>query len=127
VGLGTQHNWQAAVGLDGKERPHYQSLKRSANIIKTFNNSLSPTKKEADVNIGFYLPYYETEFLTGKFINRLEAERTKYFMEGLVRLLSMMSISYEFVDIKNKEIKKDKPLIVFSLDFMDKLTQTKNC
>jgi len=124
-GLGTQHNWQAAVGLDGKERPHYQSLKRSANIIKTFNNSLSPTKKEADVNIGFYLPYYETEFLTGKFINQLEAERTKYFMEGLVRLLSMMSISYEFVDIKNKEIKKDKPLIVFSLDFMDKLTQTK--
>ena len=121
--LGTQHDWQAAVALDGSERPHYQSLKRSASIIKTFNDSLSSMKKEADVSIGLYLPYYETEFLTGKFINQLEGERTKYFMEGLIRLLSMMSVSYEFIDIKNQEIDKKKPLIIFSLEFMDKLTQ----
>ena len=123
--LGTGHNWQAAVALDGSERPHYESLKRAGSIIKTFNNQLSATKKAADVNIGFYLPYYETEFLTGKFINHLESQRTRHFMEGLVRLLSIKSISYNFIDIKNKEIEKGKPLIVFSLDFMDKLTQQK--
>jgi beta-galactosidase len=124
-GLGTQHNWQAAVALDGRERPHYQSLKRAASIIKTFNDKLSPTKKAVDVNIGFYLPYYETEFLTGNFISQLEAQRTKYFMEGLVRLLSILSISYKFIDIKNQEIEKNKPLIIFSLSFMDELTQIK--
>lgn len=123
--LGTGHDWQAAVALDGSERPHYQSLKRSGSIIKTFNNQLSATKKDVDVNIGFYLPYYETEFLTGKFINRLEFQRTRYFMEGLTRLLSMKSISYKFIDIKNEKIEKVKSLIVFSLDFMDKLTQRK--
>jgi beta-galactosidase len=40
-------------------------------------------------------------------------------------LLSLLSISYEFIDIRNEPIKQDKPLIVFSLDFMDNQTQKK--
>jgi beta-galactosidase len=123
--LGTNHDWQAAVGLDGRPRLHYYALKRSAKIIKTFKGALSKTKKEADVSIGFYLPYYETEFLTGDFVKQLESKRNTYFFEGLLRLLTLKGISYEFIDIRNKEIKTRKPLIVFSLEFMDRITQDK--
>lgn len=124
-GLGTLHNWQAAVALDGSKRPHYKALKRWGRIIKSMGADISAAKKEADVNVGLYLPYYETEFLKGSFINNLELLRNKFLIEGLLRLLSLSSVSYEFIDIKNKPLSRNKPLIVFSLNFMDDKTQKK--
>jgi len=126
--MGLYHEWQAAVDSKGEPRPHYYSIEQFGRIINTFGDQIAETKKEVDVTIGFYKPYYATEYLSGPFVDALEHQRTKNFFDGLARIMSLAGYSYDFVDMQKyspEELKKKKKLIVYSLEFMDEDTQSK--
>ena len=123
--MGTRHNWQAAVDLEGNPRPHYKSIAKWGGILKTFGTGLSETKKHADVSIGLYLPYYMTEFLQGSFGSGLEQKRNGLFFDGICRLLELAGYNYDIVNLQADSLSGKKNLFVFCLDFMDKATQMK--
>ncbi len=123
--LGTNHSWQAPVALDGRKRPHYESVKKWGRIFKIFNKELAFSKKEADITVGFYMPYYMTEYLKGDFVGKIEFQRNKLFFDGICRLLELCGYNFDMVDIQIARLKDKKNLFVFCLDFMDRDTQKK--
>lgn len=123
--LATPHSWQAAVDIKGKPREHYGVIARWGKLLETFGSALESSRPEPDVYVGLYQPYYMSEYLKGGFSLSLENRRDRFFFDGLLRLLSLNNYAYKLVNIAADRLKKDKPLIVFSLDFMDKKTQQK--
>ena len=123
--LGTSHNWQAPIALDGSKRPHYNSAKKWGRIFKIFNRELASSKKEVDITVGFYKPYYMTEYLKGNFARKIEFQRNKLFFDGICRLLELCGYNFDMVDIQSASLRDKKNLIVFCLDFMDRDTQEK--
>jgi beta-galactosidase len=127
-GMGSRHEWQAPVCSNGGIRDHFQPLKEFGGIIKSFGRQLSDTEKAYDIAVGFYPAYYETEFLSGPEIEKLENRKLKLFYDGICRLLQLANINFRFVDIQkapDAELKKYPSLFVFSLEFMDEATQSK--
>ncbi len=126
--MGVYHQWQAAVDSKGNPRPHYDSLKQFGRIIKSFSEELASTTKVNDFTVGFYKPYYATEYLKGPFIEDIEDKRTRHFYDGLGRLLYLAGYSYDFTDIqkiKKENLFKKEKLVLYSMGFMDEVTQTK--
>ena len=127
-GMGSRHEWQAPVWANGEIRDHFQPIKEFGSIIKSFGSQLSDTVKDYDIAVGFYPVYYETEYLSGPEIEKLENRKIKLFYDGMCRLLQLANINYKFVDIQkvtDSELKKYPSLFVFSLEFMDEATQRK--
>lgn len=123
--LGTSHNWQAPVALDGKPRPHYEPIKKWGNIFKIFGTDLAASKKEHDISVGFYMPYYMTQYLKGDFAAKVESQRNRFFFDGICRLLEICGYNFNIADLQSGEFNEEKNLIVFCLDFMDSQTQEK--
>ena len=128
AGMGSYHEWQAAVSSQGEKRDHFTAIEEFGKIIKSFGPQLSTTEKVFDTAVGFYTTYYETEYLCGTEIEKLEARKKQLFYDGIGRLLQLNNINYKFVDIKKlplEELKQYPSLYVFSLEFMDEVTQKK--
>jgi len=123
--MGTYHKWQAPVAIDGKTRPHFKPLKRWGRIFKTFGKDLASSKKEFDVTVGYYMPYYATDYLKGEFGRKLEYKRNKFFFDGICRLLELAGYNFNIVDIQSEDLDDIKLLVVCSLEFMDRETQKK--
>ncbi len=127
--FGAYHDWQAPVGLDGKEKKdHFEPLKEWGQFIKKFGSELGGTKKVAETSIGFYVPYYATEYYTGPWASQLESFRTYFFYDGIARLVQLAGFNYNFCDLMRadkNELNSQESLCVFSLEFMDAETQTK--
>ncbi len=124
-GLGTYHDWQAPVSLDGSTKPHYEPIKKWGGVFKIFGSELASSKKINSVTVGFYMPYYMTEYLKGKFETDVEAKRNQLFFDGVCRLLELGGHNFKMVNIREETLENKGPLIVFSLDFMDEDTQRK--
>jgi beta-galactosidase len=128
AGMGTRHEWQAAVSSKGEKREHFTAIEEFGGIVKSFGPQLSGTVKDFDTAVGFYTPYYETEYLSGPEIEKLENRKRALFYDGLMRLLQLNNINFRFLDIQKlplEELKKYPSLFVFSLEFMDAATQRK--
>ncbi|MFH1369464.1 MAG: beta-galactosidase [Elusimicrobiota bacterium] len=126
AGMGMRHEWQAPVASNGEKRDHFAPIEEFGRIIRSFGPQLSSTEKSFDTAVGFYTPYYETEYLSGPEIERLENRKMKLFFDGIGRLLQLANINYKFVDIKKatpEELRKYPSIFVFSLEFMDENTQ----
>lgn len=126
--FGSYHEWQAPVSSEGKEREHYRPVKEFGQLIKTYGRYLAQTKKVTDTAGGFYLPYYATEYLRGKWVEILESKRNNLFFDGLARLLQLAGLNFSLVDIQRAPLAKllESPhLWIFSLEFMDRSTQEK--
>ncbi len=127
-GFGDYHNWQSPVADDGKLAPHYESIKEVGELLSNFQNIIAEGKNIHEINIGLYLPYYQTEYLSGAFINELMNRRDTKFFDGLLRLIRLAGFNYKFINImsiENEKLKKLKNLWVFSIEYMDKKTQKK--
>ncbi|MBU1078606.1 MAG: beta-galactosidase [Spirochaetes bacterium] len=127
-GFGNYHNWQAAIGADGSLADHYYAVKEAGEVIKASASLIARSKSVAEINIGLYLPYYQTEYLKGEFPEHLMSKRDQKFFDGLLRLIRLAGYNYRFIDLKaidKKKIEKLDNLWVFSLEFMDKATQDK--
>jgi len=126
--FGSYHDWQAPISPEGKERLHLEPLRSFGKFIKTFGQKLAFTEKEFDTVFGFYTPYYATEYLKGKFAEKLEGKRDQLFFDGMARLLQLAGISYSLKDLQRsslEELLSNPTLWVFCLDFMDGETQMK--
>lgn len=123
--LGTYHKWQAPVALDGTTMPHFEPIKKWGKVFKIFGESLASSKKEADLSIGFYMPYYMTEYLKGSFADEMNYKRNSMFFDGICRLLELSGYNFKMVDLQSDKLQGEKNLVVFSLDFMDRETQGK--
>ncbi|MBN2406387.1 MAG: beta-galactosidase [Elusimicrobia bacterium] len=126
--MGINHGWQAPLTPDGRENPHYAPIAEFGKIIKSFGSEIAQSKKSDDLAIGFYKPYYATEYLSGSFIDKLEYFRTQLFFDGLARMITLAGYTYVFVDIQDaspEELKKYRHIAVLSFDFMDGATQKK--
>jgi len=126
--FGSYHDWQAPISSEGKERPHLKPLESFGKFIRTFGEKLALTKKESDTVLGFYTPYYATEYLKGKFAEELERKRDELFFDGMARLLQLAGISYSLKDLEKSSVEdllSCPTLWVFCLDFMDGETQIK--
>jgi len=126
--FGTYHGWQAPVNKEGEKQEHFVALQEFGDIIKLFGTQIGNTQKHYDTSIGFYAPYYTTEYLSGAYIELLEWKKMQLFYDGLGRLLQVANINYDFVDLQKatlEELLKKPSLVVFSLEFMDEQTQQK--
>ncbi|MFH1259118.1 MAG: beta-galactosidase [Elusimicrobiota bacterium] len=126
--FGRYHEWQAPVSSTGEERDHFRPIQEFGRLIKTYGQKLAQTKKFSDTALGFYLPYFTSEFLHGKWVELLEAKRNGLFFDGIARLLQLAGLNFSMVDIQRASLNKllEYPrLWVFSLEFMDRVTQKK--
>ncbi len=124
--FGTYHDWQAPVGLHGDERPHFQPIKDFGRFIRKWGTSLAETEKVFDTSLGFYLPYFSTEYFSGPWAGSVEWMRHAYFFDGIARLLQIAGYNFSFTDLQratSESLAEQKSLCVFSLEWMDEKTQ----
>ncbi len=124
-GFGNYHNWQSPVSDSGKLAPHYESVSKLGKFLKKFGQIISESNNVYEINIGLYLPYYQTEYLKGDFVDDLQARRDTMFFDGLLRLIRLAGFNYRFVDVLSEDLSKLDNLFLFSLEFMDRKTQEK--
>jgi beta-galactosidase len=126
--FGAYHEWQAALTAEGRRRPHYAALRDFGRQIRSFGTLLAGTRKHADLALGFYAPYWTTEYLTGPAIESWEWKKHHLFYDGLARLLQLAHLNTSFIDLEKAapdELERLPALVVFTLDSMDAGTQQK--
>jgi beta-galactosidase len=126
--FGTYHEWQAAVAPDGRRREHFAALRDFGRQVRAFGPRLAATRKQTDVALGFYAPYWTTEYLAGPEVEALEWKKTNLFYDGLARLLQLAHLNAAFLDLEATpaaELARRPALVVFSLEAMDEATQRK--
>jgi len=79
----------------------------------------------ADLHLGFYNDYYNTEYLDGPMADRMFALRNEFFFDGLARQSYLAGYQTGLVDIKKSPAIKAPALAVFSTMFMDAVSQSK--
>ncbi len=126
--FGTYHDWQAPLSLKGEEREHMAPIHEWGMFLKKHGAALAETTKVADTTLGFYLPYYATEYFTGSWASQIEFRRTQWFYDGFARLVQIAGYNFSICDLlasSREELRKHASLSVFSLEFMDEETQQK--
>ncbi len=126
--FGSFHEWQAPVASDGTRRAHFAPLRDFGRQVRSFGRLLAGTRKHADLAIGFYAPYWTTEYLTGPRIEAWEWKKHHLFYDGLARLLQLANLNFTLVDLERAtpgELGRLPALAVFALDAMDAETQGK--
>ncbi|MFC2140207.1 beta-galactosidase [Candidatus Auribacterota bacterium] len=139
--FGPTFYWETVLDDKGKKTELYEPVKRIGAWIKNNSSFLLKSKRKADISIGFYRPYYQTEFIypfPGKksLINfkkvglNYDPKRmmTDHFFDGVIKILKMLNASADINDLEStnlKTLKRYKQLWVVSLEYMDKATQLK--
>jgi beta-galactosidase len=126
--FGTGHEWQAPVAPDGTRRAHFAALRDFGRQVRAFGPRLARTAPLTDVAVGFYAPYWTTEYLTGPDVEAWEWKKHHLFHDGLARLLHLAHLNLRLVDLERvapEALARERALVVFALDFMDAATQAK--
>ena len=123
--FGLYHEWQAPVASDGRLRSHFKSLAKFGEFINGIGAAAAAMPPAADLDLGFYGEYYNTEYLDGPMADRLFALRNEFFFDGLARQSYLTGYQTGLVDIKKSPAIKSPALAVFSTIFMDAASQDK--
>ncbi|PIS46898.1 MAG: hypothetical protein COT17_06200 [Elusimicrobia bacterium CG08_land_8_20_14_0_20_51_18] len=123
--FGKYHEWQAPIASDGTLRSHFYSLKNFGSFINGLGKAVAGMPPAADINIGFYPDYYNTEYLSGPLADRLFDLRNEFFFDGMARMAYLSGRQVGLVDIKKDGLSGVKALSVASIMFMDAETQRK--
>ena len=123
--FGLYHEWQAPVASDGRLRSHFKSLTKFGEFINGIGASAAAMPPAADLDLGFYSGYYNTEYLDGPLADRLFAVRNEFFFDGLARQAYLAGYQTGLVDIQKSQAIKAPALAVFSTLFMDADSQNK--
>jgi beta-galactosidase len=122
IGLfGKEHDWQAPIAPDGSERPSCGAIKEFGAFLQA-HPAFAASHRLIDTHIGFYAPYFQTEYLRGPAIEALERRREAIFQDGLLRTLALANVAFEFVDLERAPLPAGA-LWVFAEDWMDAKTQ----
>ncbi|PIU17823.1 MAG: hypothetical protein COT18_12015, partial [Elusimicrobia bacterium CG08_land_8_20_14_0_20_59_10] len=123
--FGLYHEWQAPVASDGRLRGHFKSLARFGEFINGIGAPAAAMPPAADLHLGFYGEYYNTEYLDGPLADRLTALRSEFFFDGLARQAYLAGYQTGLTDIQKTPAIKAPALAVFSTRFMDADMQKK--
>jgi len=121
--LGTQHGWQAPVALDGTLAAHFAPIERHGAWLEQLGPLLADSRPAVAVQLGFYAPYWMTEFMRGPAAARLERQRTAGFFDGMARLLCLLGYPFRCVDLEREALDPTLPLFLFTTEMMDPATQ----
>lgn len=97
--FGRYHEWQAAVDSNGRERPHFEAMRRFGRWVGCVGTQMAKWRKAADTALGVYMPYLMTEYLQGEWTGKLVSERDRYWFDGIARMLMVNQYNIRFVDI----------------------------
>jgi beta-galactosidase len=123
--FGSYHEWQAAVTPAGKRRPHFAPIAAFGRQLRTFGSQLATTHKHCDVAVGFYAPYYTTEYWSGPFTERWEWKKLHLFYDGIGRLLQLANLNFSFLDLERAsatDLRQHPALVVFAMERMEPAT-----
>jgi len=138
--LGPVFYWQTPLSVDGKESQLYPVIKKIGRFIKTHGVNLINTKRLSNVCVGFYRPYYYTEFTMPVFGDRkidihksgLDYDpkhiRDSILFDGILKTFKLLNQDFKMEDLQKVDLStlcSYKQLWVVSLDFMDVETQRK--
>jgi beta-galactosidase len=123
--FGLYHEWQAPVASDGRLRSHYKSLKVFGDFVNGLGAGAAAMPPAADLHLGLYNGYYNTEYLDGPMADRIFAVRNEFFFDGLARQAYLAGYQTGLTDIKKSPAIKAPALAVFSTLFMDAASQKK--
>jgi beta-galactosidase len=123
--FGNYHEWQAPIASDGALRPHFESMARFGRFVNGIGSALPEMPPAADLDLGFYDSYYNTEYLDGPMAEALFAKRNEFFFDGLARQAYLAGYQTGLTDIRKAASIKAPALAVFSTLFMDAATQKK--
>jgi beta-galactosidase len=125
--FGKRHKWQAPVDGDGEIDDKFCALQEYGDFVKTFGEVMASTKPVSQTTLGMYGPYYGTEFLSPTDSAFLVYARDRFLFDGVARLLSLSNISYNAVDLLEKDLDPAdvESLWVFAISFMDENIQKK--
>ena len=121
--FGTHHGWQAPVAQDGALAAHFAPLARHGAWLERLGSLLAATRPAATVQLGFYAPYWMTEFMRGPAATTLERRRTAGFFDGMARLLCLLGYPFYCVDLQRQALDPTLPLYLFTTEVMDPLAQ----
>jgi beta-galactosidase len=119
--------WFSPLTPEGERTSAFPLIKRMSKIVKTCENLIVETKREAEVCVLFYPPYYATELerpetgASGLVYNPSAIRRPAYF-DGLLKVLQVLNIDYDMVDLcqtKAGALGKYKQVWSFSTDEMN--------
>ena len=123
--FGLYHEWQAPVASDGRLRSHFAGLAKFGAFMNGIGASAAGMPPAADLDLGFYSGYYNTEYLDGPMADRMFALRNEFFFDGLARQAYLTGYQTGLTDIKKSRDLKAPALAVFSTMFMDAGSQLK--
>ena len=128
--FGTYHEWQAPVTPEGRRRAHFEPIADFGRQLRTWGPLLSGTRKHCDLAVGFYAPYYTTEYLSGPAIERWEWKKLHLFYDGIGRLLQLANLNYALLDLERTapgDLQRHPALVVFAMERMEPETQALLC
>lgn len=139
--FGPTFYWETVLNNKGEKEALYEPVKRMGTWLKNNHALLLSSKRKADIAVGFYRPYYQTEFIypfPGKkpLIDFAKAGlnydpkdmMTNVFFNGVLKVLKMLNYSHDISALETvplSQLKKYKQLWVVSLEYMDMETQKK--
>jgi len=123
--FGRYHEWQAPVASDGRLRGHFASLCRFGEFINGIGSRAVRMSAAADLHLGFYGEYYNTEYLDGPMADKIFSSRNEFFFDGLARLAYLAGYQVGLEDLKKGPAVRAGALAVFSMMFMDAAVQKK--
>ncbi|WP_163536085.1 beta-galactosidase [Gracilibacillus sp. YIM 98692] len=129
--LGKRHEWQAALDMNGRKRPHYKVIQHLGSVLSTYNESLAQSKPDFDTHFAFNPEYYMTEFSNSYTVSEdqaLEDERETNMNNGIARGLRQNNIIYEGYNLLNQgdiDVSEVPTLWLFSHQRMSKQIQEK--
>lgn len=123
--FGLYHEWQAPVASDGRLRSHFRSLAKFGEFMNGIGAAAAAMPPAADLDLGFYGGYYNTEYLDGPMADRMFAARNEFFFDGLARQTYLAGYQSGLTDIQKSPAIKAPALAMFSSRFMDAASQKK--
>lgn len=128
---GSTFYWFSPLTADGDRTKTFRLVKRMSRIIRTSEEIIVDAVRRAEICVLFYPPYYATE-LERPAGNRCglqyvpSAIRRPAFFDGLLKVLQLMNIDYDMVDLtttSSEALLRYKQVWAFCTDEMDATSQ----
>lgn len=139
--FGPTFYWQTVLDYQANELPLYETVHRLGKFLENFGPEMVKAKRETEVGVVFYCPYWQTEFFYPLFEKKtlinpgqlgidfdMKHFRDAVLVDTWIKYLDKSNTCYDIIDlqaISTKNLNSYKKLLVLTLPFMDAKSQEK--
>lgn len=138
--FGPTFYWETALSAEGKEEPLYSVIRDLGAWLRFNEKMFLKTERFSRIAVGFYAPYYETEFthpFGGRQLYDTEEVGLRYdtrqtrdglFFDGVLKAAQMLNYDFDIHDLQKVspgKLSQYKELCVVALEYMDADVQQK--